>query len=96
MYFILPVSTAQDSVSKCHATPQFYAVQGSLEAGSNSAIAFKWAYLNCYTIHLDDMFHSANKETFPTSFRNICVISSSIVCQGVLAVAKALFILYQL
>lgn len=44
-HYILPVSSALDSVSKCHPSPHFQAVQeGSQEAGFNSAAAFKCAY----------------------------------------------------
>lgn len=61
------VSRALDSISKCHSSPQFHAVQeGSHEAGFSSAIAFKCAYFkSCYATHLDAMFHSANKKHFP-------------------------------
>lgn len=45
VYFILPVSRALDSVSKCHLSPQLYAVQeGQTEVGFHSAIAFNRAH----------------------------------------------------
>lgn len=75
VYFILPVSRALDSVSKCHLSPQFYAVQeGPVEAGFHSAIAFKCTYFElCYTPILMTYFIVLTKH-IPHIFKKISLL----------------------